>query len=323
MEILSRRNVTNWPSWHLVWEWEDIISERAGWDVILDNPIFSKPKVYKIPFLTHCLLPKDNVFMFDMTVFPDNTVRRYNSPNFYPCIIDFFLKDDELSFFEKKYNENKLIFISSKEVYDHLMKLGISIPIKHLPLSLPDKYKLNVNTVLDKKFDAVLVGRQNPVLKAYLIDYAKKHPSFVYVVEDDREGRKFHYYTSKGDYVGYYETRSQYMELISKSRIALYATPGIDGGEYRTNGYNQVTPKFLEYIYSGCHIIARWEDNSDTDFYHIGEFSDNIQSFQQFEMAVEKALSEKLDMRMYSKYLENHYTSKRVELLNYYLKGIL
>ena len=51
-------------------------------------------------------------------------------------------------------------------------------------------------------------------------------------------------------------SRDGYLDSMKKSRIALYATPGIDGGEKRTNGFSQVTPRFLEMVASGCNIIA-------------------------------------------------------------------
>lgn len=323
MEILSRRNLYKWPSWHLVWEWEDIISEKTGWELYTDNFI-SYHKIQRIfPCLRDFLRPSFPTFLFEMGVDRCTNDRRYNNDNFFPYVIDYFLRDDDLSIFEKNFSKHHLIFISSKEVYDRLKILNTQLPIIHLPLSLPDYYRLEPNDEKIKYYDVALVGRVNPVLLQYLIEYAQKHPGFIYVQEDPRKRRKFHYYTSNGEYAGYYRSRKQYMDLISKSRVALYSTPGIDGGEIRTNGYNPVTPKFLEYLASGCNIIGRWKDNLDTDYYQLDSFSNNIQTYNQFEEAMDKALAIKPDLQKYADYLDKHYTSTRVDFLKKNIENFL
>lgn len=324
MKILSKRNIYKTPSWHLVWEWENIIAKETTWNLYRDNIFLAHPRIQReLPLLHNFCPPSCPSFMFEMKA--PNTVsrNRYNRSNIFPCIIDYFLRDDELLIFEKNFSEHRVVFISSKEVFNRLISLGTHVPILHLPLSLPDYYYYNPEVECEKKYDVVLVGRQNPVLKHYLEIYAKKHPSFVYVLEDERPKRKYHYYSTNGDYVGYFESRKQYMSLISKSKVALYSTPGIDGGEVRTNGYNQVTPKFLEYIASGCNIISRWQDNADTDYFQLNKFSDNIQSYGQFEVAMDRALEVRPNKQMYADYLSKHYTSSRVVLLKEYLDNYI
>lgn len=75
---------------------------------------------------------------------------------------------------------------------------------------------------------------------------------------------------------------------MRKGKMGLYSTPGIDGDESRTKGYHQVTPRFLELVATGCHIIARYSMNSDTEYYDLKSFSENIETYEQFEMAVQK-----------------------------------
>jgi hypothetical protein len=168
-----------------------------------------------------------------------------------------------------------------------------------------------------------MFGRQNQILTDFLKKYSKNHRDFIYVYEKSdgiKDLEKFHYYTSEGEFVGIIRTRKQYIDLLKRSRVALYSTPGIDGGEVRTKGYNPVTPKFLEYIACGCHIIARYKKNSDTDFYELEKFSPSINTYGEFEDAMNKARESNIDMQMYSEYLEKHYTSKRADLLKTILK---
>ena len=83
-----------------------------------------------------------------------------------------------------------------------------------------------------KKYDLVLMGRQNPVLEQYLHRYVSTHHDFVYVYRK-RVGNQFLYFTSKGESLGNINTRGLYMDLMQKAKAALYATPGIDGEEIR------------------------------------------------------------------------------------------
>lgn len=182
-----------------------------------------------------------------------------------------------------------MVLISSKEVYDFMKENKINLPIEHWALSISDIYRITPHTHFEKKYDLVMMGRQNPVLQSYYKKYSETHPDFTYVyrvIEKNNDGsRDFFYYTSNGKNLGAVNTREQFIALMRQSRCGLYGTPGIDEDEKKgsTNGFHQVTPRFLEYIASGCHILARYKRNSDTDFYGLDEFCPSIESYEQFE----------------------------------------
>lgn len=129
------------------------------------------------------------------------------------------------------------------------------------------------------------------------------------------------YYTSKGECLGDINTREKYMGLMRKSRCALYSTPGVDEGK-RTNGFNQITPRFLEFVSAGCHVISRYANNSDADFYEMEKFSMRADTYEDFERALDYARTTDVDMNAYSAYLEKHYTSVRVKQLQDIIKEI-
>jgi hypothetical protein len=137
-----------------------------------------------------------------------------------------------------------------------------------------------------------------------------------------KKGDDFVYYTSDGVELGTINTRSQYISLMKKAKCGLYSTPGIDGGEIRTKGFNQVTPRFLELISCGCHLLARYEVNSDTNFYQLNKFSPSINSYDEFETQLNEKLNCPVDFKFYKTYLSQHYTSCRVELLQGILKNM-
>lgn len=160
------------------------------------------------------------------------------------------------------------------------------------------------------------MGRQNPILEKYLNKYIESHPQLYYVYRK-QEGGTFNYYSSRGEYLGDINTREKYINLMRSARCGLYATPGIDGGEKRTNGFSQVTPRFLELIASGCHVIARYKANSDVNFYELEQFSPSVDSYEQFEKMLDTAINTDVNMKKCSDYLSKHYTSVRAkQLLN-------
>lgn len=313
--IITARKYEKWPSYDLVYEWEDIFNNILKTEFFFDH----KSKFKKLPLINNFFIPSKKAFVYEMG--PQIKFHLWNKRNIVPCIIDFFLKKENLDIFYREYRNNPIVLISSKEVYQFLKNNNCPLNIAHLPLSISDIYKIDSNTSFKKKYDLVMVGRQNPVLEEYTKKYAFSHPDFLYVYRK-LQGKDFMYYTSDGNCLGNIDTRDQYMHLLQKSRCGIYATPGIDGGEKRTNGFSQVTPRFLEMIACGCHIIARYTENADTDFYQLNNFSPSVETYEEFEHLMDNARKEDIDMKKYVEYLSNHYTSKRVETLKYIINSI-
>ncbi len=300
MRILTRRKYLRRHNLDIVYEWEDVLSKTCFADFTYANKYGDKLMRLKIPF--PWLYGNEITFCFQMH--PDS-YGRYNSKNVIPLIIDFYIKDPiELNKFYKNYSKCPVVFISSLEVYDFLKKNSCPLPIEHLPLSLSDKYSFQENQEKTKLFDIVWFGRYNPVLYGYLKQYANENPELYYVYRKNKG-----YYTSRGEYLGELQTRSEYIDLLSKSRIGLYHTPGLDGGEERTHGFNQVTPRFLEMVACGCHVLARYADNPDTRYYQLTDFCPHIDSYEQFKKLVEEKLSQPVNAKFYAQYMNKHYTS--------------
>lgn len=312
--IISERNYQHWPSFDLVYEWEDeflktipgailynkkelYIKDKRVFDYI-DNFIGVNPN--------SVFTRNRKCFHFDMSAKIKSNFM--NARNHKVCIIDFFLKREQLPAFYKAYEHVEKLFVSSREVYEFLMSNNPMREVSHLPLSLPDKYKLISTIEYKKEFDLVLVGRQNPILIKYLKDYERDHP-IKYVYRRKVYNGNFPYYTNNGEYIGNIITREDYFSLMRKSKVAFYSTPGIDGGENRTNGFNQVTPRFLEELSCGCNIISRYEDNADTDYFELGNMTKRVSNYESFKNAMDECLSTKPNINKYIEYLNKHYTS--------------
>ncbi|MBR3696356.1 MAG: glycosyltransferase family 1 protein, partial [Akkermansia sp.] len=191
---------------------------------------------------------------------------------------------------------------------------------KHLALSLPDTWRITPDSHFEKKVDIIIgIGRNSPVMDGFLKRYIAEHPDMTYASPVMEDGKRV-FYSNKGEYLGLSKTREDYKNIIRKARCFIYTTPGIDGGEVRSKGYNQVTPRFLEHISAGCNPVLRYKANPDTDFYELEKFCQSINTYEEFAAVMDRARSIPADMAAVSEYLEKHYTSTRVKELNELLK---
>jgi hypothetical protein len=231
-----------------------------------------------------------------------------------PVIIDFFVSPSGLPRFYENYREYDLILISNRDAYNQLKKAKAPLNIAHFPLSLSDIYTLTADTRFEKKYKLLVAGRENPVLGSYLNAYLDKHPDFEYVYRRIEDG-KFLYVSNKTGIIGEFSTRNDFLKLIRASRCVFYSTPGIDGDETRTKGFSPVTPRFLEFMAAKCRIIARYPDNDDARFFDLQSITPSIESYDEFERALNDYSEQKETPEKYISYLQKHYTSERVKQL--------
>lgn len=320
MLVLSQRSYQHWPSYDLVYEWEDEMVKALPASKIFhikQAKILRRNLIdtvfYRTGINLHRLaLMNRNSFMFAMS--PEIGKNIWNLPNLSVNIIDFYPTKELLPAFYGSYDKVKNLYVSCREVYDFLKANNPLREIRHLPLTLPDKYRIDKDTTFDKKYDLVMVGRQSPTMTDYLRQYEQKHP-ILYVYRGKIKDNNFSYYTNKGEFAGYVNTREDYFKLLRNGKIVLYSTPGIDDGK-ETHGFHQVTPRFLEALACGCIVISQYEDNSDTDFYELSKISLRVKSYNDFEKAMDEALNTEVNMDKYSHYLEKHYTSTYKDLMS-------
>lgn len=320
-QVLTNRSISNGKDYGIVNEWEDIFSEMLNVPLYYDNwKRRDKTIFWKIPWLASFF--QTNLPTFAYVMLPIASPYGNNKKNIIPCMIDFFCRDkNELQKFYKRYDKNPVVLISSREAYDYLVSVKCPLNIRHLALSISDKYCIDDKTTFEKRYDVVMLGRQNKVLQEFLNEYSERHKELTYVY-GKKEGRNFRYYDQDGLDLGTMSSRDDYMNLMKMSRIGMYATPAMDGGRTDTNGFDQVTPRFLEYIVSGCHVLSRYHKNSDTEFYELDKMSTRIDTYEQFEKAMDEMRYKEVDVARYAKYLANHYTSVRVHTLLKYLEEV-
>lgn len=328
MKILSKREIMSEAQnnkrscFDIIFEWEDVLAKELEMDVLIRSDfefafdekarkIYQKTKVPVVKLFSLFDKRKGPMLMFDASTKRQNGI--YNSSKYIPCLIDYFLSDEEYYKFIRAYKNNPLVLVSNREVYEYLIQKECPIPIEHFPLSLADCHWHEGR--YEKKYDLVMFARQNPLLVSYIDRYEKSHPDFKLVRRKYEGGHYIYYLSSTGEVVSCCDTREEYMQLVSQSKVAVYTTPGMDGTRTDANGWNQVTPHFLEEIAGQCHIIARYPDNADTRWYKMGTICKSVDSYEEFEKQMDLYRDCDVDLDLYKAYLQEHYTSKRAELL--------
>lgn len=320
--IISRRYYTKWRSWQLVYEWEDVLKEEMGIHFVPSPPeSLSKliPFYFKVPI--NKLWRYSPSFIFEM--FPNKRHSNHNNSKYVlPCIIDWYLREgEELDRFYKYYSNHKIVFVTSRQVYCYLSEINAPIRFEHLPLSLSDKWMITPNTIFEKDIDVVLMGRQNPILLKWLYVYEQTHKNII-IVSSKKDS--YDYFDQHGQYVANAKSRQDCMNLLKRSRVALYSTKGMDD-DYafcNTNGFNQVTPRLFESLATGNHVIARYVDNEDTEYFELKKICPHTNDYNSFEVQMNYALHNDVDMKKYSEYLSKHYTSIRVKMLENLIKEL-
>lgn len=307
----------------IVYDWEDILAEGLGIDIIKRTAFEFKfdEKCRKIYQYTHIPLYRifnlfdrqrgNAVIMFDVSTKRQDGI--YNNKKYIPCLVDYFLDESNYYLFLKAYSHNPLVLVSSKEVYDYLIKKKCPLNIYHFPLSLPDDFQ-PIDKV-EKKYDLVMFARQNPLLVKFIDRYEKEHPDFILVRRKYENGHYIYYLSSTGEVVSVCDSREEYIKLVRSSRIAVYTTPGIDGTRTDANGWNQVTPHFLEEVAGMCHIIARYPENADTKWYEMDRICKCVETYEEFSKMVDQYRNDEVDYEKYTEYLKKHFTTQRVTLL--------
>lgn len=298
----------------IIYEWEDVMSSELG------IPVDSIPLFYRIPnrlrLHSSFISPCKNTFRF--VINGRDYDEPMNSKHIIPCVIDFFEKENQLEEFYSKHSKNKIVLLSSPFDYQYLKEKKCPIKIGLFPYSLSDKYAMTRGSV-EKKYDIVLTGRQDPLLYSFFKEYVKRHPDVTYVKRgrelDNDTNKTKEYFLNGKDLVGAIETREEFIKLQSQGKVTLY---GVQGYDNNTKDFFHMTPHFLEVIACGCHVLMHYptDDNGvDARFYEFDRFSPSIETYEEFESLMDKALSTPVDMDMYSLYMQKHYTSYRVKEL--------
>lgn len=338
--VLSSRYFERNPNYHLIYEWEEDIARALSVPIVDAKPMHRKVLINRYTKKVAALLgqnaleklnnavsaagfDKDDEYSFVFELYVGTEPDFATSAKSVPLIIDFW-KNTNLPQFYKTYGNCKLLFISSLEAFNYLKDNKCPLPIEHLGLSLSDRYYLDKHTVYPKKYDILLAGRlnirTNQVLRNYLEEFIVKYPKTEYLYQQEIDG-EYHYVSNKSGVIGKFHSRQEYINLLRASKVSFYSTPGIDGGEKRTGGFNPVTPRYLELLSAQCLLLGKYPDNEETRYYELNSVCPNIDSYEDFEETLLGYLTEQQpSFEAHRKILNKHYASYRAQQLIDFLK---
>lgn len=322
-QINSSRGAENYPSLQIVFEWEDIISAATGLPVSPGHSEYHRNNLrlekYHLVWIKHLLTKRTGLNLkFVMTAYPYR--RAYIDKFTIPVIIDFWLKDSEIMDFVNSYRICPVVLATNREVYEKIRAFAPDFPIEHWPLSFPDKYRLDENAVFEKEYEFGVFGRPNPFFLRLLEEYSVRHPDFTYIVSKGTEWNR-EFYTDKGEFIAKDEGRASYLNMLRKTKITCYTTPGCDESKKVPAPYNQVTPRLFEMLCSGCQVIGHYPvDTADVAWYDLQSVVPNVDTYDEFEKQMNIMRKEPFAMNRVCGFMEKHYTTSVIPALREILK---
>jgi hypothetical protein len=332
--IYTERNFNNWPTWPLIYEWEDVIA--ASLNLELSDVIKASVTTYYLDkilrFVSRNIFGDNRLIIFAdkiinkplaiyFELLPRSSFYFTGSKNTIPVIIDFS-KTLNLNLFYNAYKNCKVVLIANLQAYNYLKQCKCPLNIYHFPQSLADKYKIRPNSSFKKLYDVIIPGRVDSILLGFLKEYEKKFPD-IECLYREYINEEFVYISSRTGICYKGQEREEYMNLLKASRVTLYSTVGIDGDNARTGGFSPVTPRFLEMVSAGCHIIARYPTNEETQYFELNKICISCDDYSLFEKELSKALNVAgPDLKLYESYLAKHYTSERAKQLKNILNAL-
>jgi len=268
--IITTRYRSNWPTWQMVHEWEDVLA------TVLAAPLRPIGETCMLP-APDCL-PGNHDLMFlqlaeELRYYADN-------PQLIPIVMDLWRDDfPEFLLFAPSF---KLIFVTNQQAFQ---ELSPHLPHLHyLPFSLADQ-QLN-RPAAARDIDLIQYGRRNPLLEQYVARLLAEHPELHYVTTEafDAE-QKVRIYSNKLGCLGESDSRTTFMSLLDRSKISLVSTVGMDGSR-QTGGIDPISPRFLESMAAGCYLVGRIPDNEEFENTGIRKACHHITDYDNFKETI-------------------------------------
>lgn len=309
--IYSLRDFCNENFRDCVFEWEDDIHDFLGHknDIkCISNPhdnLFAKLRnkiLHRLPF-------KNNSFdklkiAFCMSIFEIDYFKLVCVGGVLPIFIDFWPRD--IKAFIKIIGMNYAV-VTSLDMY--YLVSPYCPNVIYMPLCISNRW---IDDVPQKENIIVQMGRNNPVLQNYAMQYSMSHSDIEYIYAKYNQMKKhLTYYSTKKGIIDTPETRQEYMQVLKRAKICLLSSPGIDNTRPMARGIDYPTPRFYETAVNYCHMIGRYnETHQEFIRQGIDRVCHNIKSYAQFEFLCDEIINgnRAIDKRIYDAFIERHTT---------------
>ncbi len=311
------------PSWKIVREWDEIISESLNLKLKSETKLsrfvkFNILDSYGLSHIYNSLKPKSSHLSLHFVMTAETSESVFVDKNTIPVIIDFWLEDDQLDDFFETYKNCPLVIVTNREVYELLKDRECPLNVEHWGLSYPDIYKMNIDASM-KEYEFCVFGRPNPFFLRMLNQYCEEYQDFEYITNNgDINNRE--YRTNKGRFIAKDTGRASYMDMIRKTKISCYTTPGLDESKSDTCRFNQVTPRLFEMLSNGCSVIGHYPDSADVQWYNIDNIVPNVDNYEDFKRILNELRIKPIPFDRIKMFMERIYTSTRAKELEAILR---
>lgn len=304
--IVSNRGCSDWPSWQMIYEWEDILARELGTRII-DYDEWDRTRDAEHP---------DSGYELCIIMLPGALDRFPCYSRFVPVVMDVWRKDIE--HFIQQIVPMELVFVTSLEAFRMLQDRGCR-QVAYLPYSFPDQYLLEEPP--EKDIDIIQFGRTNPVLDDYMGQLLQHFPHLNYVTTVHHQGALF-FHSSRFGLLEVSDTRSKFITMLRRSSISLVSTAGMDGSR-DTGGFDPISPRFYESIGCFCRLIGRFPETDEFELLGMNRLAERVDSYPQFERLVSGYLGRTFDRKEeYQSFIRQHTTSERAVLLENALQRV-
>lgn len=312
--ILSERGYQSWPSWDVVYEWEDEFCKLDCFQLKCDGSrSFASRLKRKIIGKATKHLPIKKKYEWDgadikiQWIMNVTAYRRYRMKNVIPFFLDFPVA--MIPEVVQATADLPAWFVTCKDVYNRAVELG-SKNCYYIPISISDKYCDYAE--VEKDIDVIQFGRKNLTLHGFMQRYCEEHPEVEYVYQT--ENGSLTYESTRRGSLGKFDTRDEYLRMMQRCRVSLVSTPAMDQSR-DFGGIDFFTPRFYESPAMGCRMVGRYTENEEAKLLNIGDVCANVETYEQFADVLDGCLHDRCDQENTKRWLSRHWTSKRVDYI--------
>ncbi|QOX80332.1 glycosyltransferase [Trichlorobacter lovleyi] len=298
--IISTRYHSNWPTWQMVHEWEDILS------TILAVPLRPIGKTCMLPN-PHCLQGNYDLLFLQLA----SELRYYsNNPQLIPVVMDLWRDDfDDFITYAPSF---PLVFVCNLQSFKDLATRLNNL--HYMPFTLADQYF--DRPLPEKDIDIIHYGRRNPLLEQFMERLLVDHPELQYITTEAlNDEKKVLIYSNQQGCLGESDSRTTFMALLDRSRISLVSTVSMDGSR-NTGNIDPVSPRFLESMSAGCYLAGRIPDNDEFEDTGIKKVCYHVTDYESFKETILNLLAKPANNRPnYRRILQPRLTSSLALLI--------
>lgn len=310
--ILSLRGATRYYFYHVIFEWEDALSETLNIPLKRMNPfrkILLQRRKKEVVLKNNT--KEDYYIAFIMNV---ESLKIYSGYNVIPVICDVFRHTAE-----KLYNQTRdceVFYVTGYGIYKYLKNNFKCNKVRYIPLTCPDfflsEFEHNYKTypIYNRTIDVLQYGRRNEKLHEWMCAYVKMHPDVDYLYRDG-DYKCTTYVSTKSGRVYEAPSRSKLNQLMHSSKIAFVSARGKDEKEGELY-LDFVTPRVFEVAAAGCHMVGRYSDNKEKEIYGLDLVCRIPESYEEFGKSLDELLKKHtVDEGAYKEFLNRNRTSVR------------